>query len=438
MKLSPLLLVASIAGNAALVALVVTHSPSGSESSSATRGARGTAAVAGTSGSSRNATTTATDRSGKTDAKLWSKLSAGDYAATAARLRAEGFPPNLVRAIVRSQIAESFSERRKALNPQKTDLPFWQPEPPMDPKVQKELRELGREERELVKQVLGNDRPDESDPMYAAYLRRQYGDLPREKIDQLTKVQQDYNELRNEIFTALSAGGGPVSIAGDTRDKLALLEKEQRKDIQQLLSPKEFEEYELRTSSTANNMRYQLSPFNPSEQEFRTIFALQKAFDDQYRGSQYGPGEQTREQMQQRSEAQKQLTQDIKAALGPERGADYERSIDGNFQQISRITQRLNLPQDAAVSVWNLQKETEQRVAALRQDRSLPPDVRNQQLSTLNAEVTAKVTAALGQSGYDAYKQYGGYWLQNIQPRTGPVNGTVQQIEGGRMIIRRD
>jgi hypothetical protein len=219
--------------------------------------------------------------------------------------------------------------------------------------------------------------------------------------------------------------GGPITLSAEDRAKIALLEKEQRADVQATLSPKEFEDYELRSSNTANTMRYQLSAFQPSEQEFRTIFPLQRAFEDQYRLVMGSGDAASQEAMRQRMEAQKQLTAQIKQALGPERGADYERSIDGNYQQIDRVVQRLELPKEAAVTVWNLQKETEQRLNALRQDRTLAPAARDAQLATLSQETTAKLTSALGQRGLDVYKQFGGYWLQNLQPRPSmPPTGT--------------
>src|ERR1051326_3809253 len=125
MKLAPLLLAASVIGNAALIALIVMHAPGSSGSASSASGAAQHSGDASGNSSAQSGTATA-NGGGKVDPTLWSKLSAGDYAATVAKLRAEGFPPSLVRAIVRAEIAESFAARRKALNPPKTDIPFWQ------------------------------------------------------------------------------------------------------------------------------------------------------------------------------------------------------------------------------------------------------------------------------------------------------------------------
>ena len=425
MKKFPLLLLASLAGNIALAVLVLNTAP-GTGSSGAEAAGKGNAGTANGSTSGKPG-----DANAAIDPALWSGLASGDSAALVARLRAAGFPPSLVRAIVAAQVNESFAARRKALQPPKGDSTFWKADRPADAKTLAALRELGREQTKVMKDLLGKS-DQEDDPMYAAYLRRQYGDLPGDKVDQLKKVTQDYGELRNEIYSAagLGAGGGAITLTPDDRAKLALLEKAQRDDIRGLLSPKEFDDYELRSSNTADQMRYQLSAFNPTEEEFRTIFAMQRTFDDQYRTMQMvGDAPPSQEAMRQRMEAQKQLTDQIKASLGPERGAEYERAIDGNFQQISRVVERLELPKDSAVQVWNLQKDIQQRANAINSDRTLPVEARNEQLAALSQEATSKVTSTLGQRGFDVYKQYGGYWLQSIQPR--PATAGRAPVTGG-------
>jgi hypothetical protein len=436
MKNFPLLLIVSLVGNLALVALVITTPADTRRPNSQTSSAASAAAAAAGQSSAAKAAALA-DTKG-IDPKTWSSLAGEDFSTLVARLRAAGFPPSLVRAIVRAQVTESFAARRKALLPPKGDTPFWKADQPADPKTLAALRALSLEQSKLMKDLMGGPMPDD-DAAYAASLRRQYGGLPDEKVDQITRVKRDYEELRSEVYTAAGMGGGPMNMTAEDRAKLALLEKEQRADIAQLLSSKELEDYELHTSNTANQMRYQLSAFAPNEEEFRTIYKLQSAFDEKYnlqnlmatQGTPAAP-----DLMRQRVEAQKQLTDEVKAALGTERGADYERAIDGNFQQISRVVDRLELPKEAAVQVWEVQKDAEQRLRAIALDRTLLPAARTEQFAALAQEANAKVTAALGQRGVDVYQQYGGNWLQNLQSRAAsPDRGPTVDRERGRVIF---
>lgn len=412
MKISSFILTVSVLANIALAALIVAHTSDrarpGAEQSPSSEAKNNPGMAAGAS---------AGNGSANVDPKLWEGLSEGDYPALVARLRAQGFPPSVVRAIISAQVSESFAARRKALTPEKTGVPFWQIEKPADPKTLAALRELSREQTNLMKELLGDNGAPDIDPMYAANQQRQFGNLSADKVEQMKKVQADYGELRQEIYTAAGIGGGAITLTPQERAKLALLEKEQEADIRQLLTPQELEDYQLRSSNTANIMRYNLMSFGPTEQEFRTIFPLQKAFDEQYRSQMMESP--SPEAMRQRREAEKQLTAQIAAVLGPERGPEYERAVDSNYRQIYNVVTRLELPKEVATEVWTLQKDVEQRTATLNRNPALTPAARAEQLAAINQEVTTKLTGALGQRGLDVYKQHGGYWLQNLTPRPG-------------------
>jgi hypothetical protein len=408
MKALPVVITLSLAANAALIALVLnTPSRGGSAAEEATAAKRSAA-----SGSAVAAKSPAES----VDIKTWSDLSAGDLSAQVARLRAAGFPPSVVRAMVAAQLGENYSARRKELMASRSSAPFWERNEPADPKVQAALRELSRDYTKQMKDLLGSH-PYDDDPAYAAYQRRQFGDLPADKVEQLVQVRRDYDELRSEIYAAARGG----AMLPEDRAKLALLDKEQRADFAKMLTPQELENYELRSSNTANSMRYSLDAFGPNEAEFRAIYQLQRPFDEKY-STAFMMGQPSEEQMKQRQEAQKELTAQIKAALGPERAAEYERATDYQFQQVNRIVSRLDLPKETAAQVWEVQKDIQQRAAALRSTPGLSPAARTEQLAALAQEATTKVGGALGPRGLEVYKQYSGSWIQNLQGRAGPGN----------------
>jgi hypothetical protein len=431
MKKITLLLVASLLVNLALVALVLTTPTGKADGVSPAADPKPKTAA-------KNAKPSGIDVS-DVDPALWTNLGGEDLRTLVARLRDAGFPPSLVRSIISAQVYESFAAQRKALTADKKEVPFWKVDQPADAKTQAALRELNRAQNAMMRELLGTAGPTD-DPTYAAMMRRQYGNLPVEKIEQISRVQQDYSELRQQIYTAAGLGGGGViSFLPEEQAKLALIEKEQKADIAQLLTPQELEDYELRSSNTASQMRYSLSAFKPTEDEFRTIYKLQRAFDEQYdmrsmMATQGTPASQ--EMMRQRSEAQKQLTAQIKSTLGDERGAEYERATDNNFQQIHRVVERLDLPTESAVQVWTAQKDIEQRANALRQDRTLQPAARNEQLAALAQEANSKVTAAIGERGYQVYRQNGGFWITNLEQasRAGAGPGTAVPVIQGGMI----
>ena len=352
-----------------------------------------------------------------TDAvNAWSELRADDLKEQAEKLRADGFPPSMVRAIVAAQVRAGFAARRKQLETALGQQPFWRPAD-VDPTIAAAQRALMMEEQKAIKAVLG------SDPVHgqAASLRRQFPGFADETIEQLAALRERYDEQRMELYSGIRGPGGRLP---DEQAKMDALDKRMRAEIAGLLTPNEFEEYDLRTSNVANQLRYDLVAFNATEQEFRSLFKLKSAFEEQFGVFRGGASE---EQMRARSEAQKQLNDQIKLALGPERFTEYQRGTDYNFRQTTQLIARLNLPAETANTLYAVQKDFEQRRNDLYRAGSGPPgtpawDNMVQQATALQKEAVARVTPVLGNAqNIQAYKQYGGAWIDSLVPRPPPT-----------------
>ena len=353
-----------------------------------------------------------------------SQLLSGDLKEEVANLRAAGFPPKVIRAIMAAMLDEQFAARRRKIMGDQPEVSYWKPgstaalfsSPQMSA-----LRQLAREEQDTLKQLLGPD--SATAELSHFYQQRMYGDLPSEKMDGLQRVQQDYNELRAQIYG--EAGNGATMLPWD-REKLALLEKEQHDDIAGMLTPEELRQYDLRSSNTAQRLRNQLTYFNPTEQEFLAVYDLQSQFDQAH--NPLTMGMQTPEEMRQRQADQQQLQAQIKAVLGDQRYQDYQQSTDNGFMTANRIVSTLQLPAQNAVAAWTLQQSIQQQASSLRTDRSLPPGQRMQALQTLVVQADQQLTTLLTQPGVDAYKQTpGGMWLRSLEmtARRPPMGGST-------------
>lgn len=339
------------------------------------------------------------------DAKTWGRLQDADLKILAERLRAAGFPASTIRAIVAAQIAERYSAQRKALLASMPEDPFWQRSNfTYDPKVMSAIRELNRKQSAEIKALAGPDAT--GDEERNLWYRRQYGDLPGDKIEQLQAIVGDYGDLRSEIYR--QANG--VMLPED-KEKLALLEKEQRADLAAVLSPEEMENYELRSSGTANTLRSQLTTFKPNEQEFRALYKALRAAEEQYGSVSSGPT--TGEQM---TKIRDSVLASLGGQLSPDRLADLKLATDPKYLTTNRLVARLGLPASTSVEVVNIQQDIQQKANAVRRDAALTPEARTAQYAALSQEAATKLSATLTPRGYEAYKQYGGYWLQNLNP----------------------
>ena len=413
MKISSVLGLASLAANVALIGVIAS-------------GAFRDQPVAAPAPVVVSSAPTPSAASAVAPAEAWQELNAADLAAQRDRLKAEGFPPSVIRSILAAQIREQFAARRKAIEATTANQPYWKNSIP-DAQSQAQLRALYKDEQKALKDLLGPD-PTNS---RAARLTREFPDLASDKVELVAGIQERLDEQRQEIYGNFRGG----SLTPSEREKITLLEKTASNEIKSVLAPQEFENYDLRTSNTANQLRYTLADFGATEAEFRALYQLQSVFDDQYRSM----GSMSQDQQRARMDAQKKLNDDIAAALGPQRYADYQRASDYNYRQTSQLVSRLNLPPETATSLYAVQKDVEERRNAIYRDTS--PETRSQmpeKFTALATEATGRIASILGgnKTATDAYQKYGGSWLANLVPRpTPPGSGGTTTITTTRTTI---
>ncbi len=408
MKKPLVFLALSLAANAALlVTYFVRSAHPGSAATLPTAGGVKVAGISDTSGTGLSAAdASALKRSGEL-------MLGGDLRVLVARLRAAGFPGSVIRGIITAQVADLYGARRKAAVAHQLEIPFWRTSIgsfPYDPKAGAEITRLGREQTQMLRDLLGPDAAA-SDDWSRLMQERKYGSLSQEKIDQLQDILSDYNDLRSQ-FSVETRG---VFLPED-QAKFQLLQKEQRADIVKLFAPEELAEYDMRTSNLGGRLRFQLNGFDASEAEFRTIFQLTEAMEAKNGSNEFGPPANV--PGTDRMAAQKQLQADIAAALGPDRYADYQQATNPQFQTVDRLLLRFDLPTTLAPQVLAVQQDIEQRANAVRQDKTLSAEDRNTQLAGLAQEAQTKLSTALGASAYEVYKSASGGWVNNLTPPT--------------------
>lgn len=403
MKLVPLLLAGSLVANVALGVAIALHSTRALE----------TISVTGTPSGPAAKSAAAPLDADHPDPETWSNLATTDQAALVARLRAEGFPASVQRAILAALITERFADRHKALADLIASQAWWRGNlfgGPEGAKILAERQKLQRDEKEALEQLLG---PDTGLTDYArARQSRSYGaELPPAKMSELDRIAADYDQLTSEV-----RNGAQGILLPEDRAKLAYLDQEKRADIAKLLSPDELLEYDLRSSPSAGQLRNQLAAFEPSEDEYRALFKLQQAFDAKYGNSEYLTADQRRE----RNAGQADLLKQAESVLPPDRFAELKAKTDPNYLAAYAVVTRLQLPATATADVVAVQKDINQRAQTVATDRSLTGEQRTSQLQALGAEAVARLSPTLGDAGLAAYKQSGGGWINTLQRPPAP------------------
>jgi hypothetical protein len=391
MKFPHIVLFGSLAVNAALAAVLVVRNHGGS-------------AVTETKAEVSQANSGKADPAPGSDAFMWENLNQGSDQELVERFRAEGFPQEVIRRVAMARIDERFAARRRALTVRAGPTPYWRasyniydPADREDAGLRVERRELNREYAAAIEQLLG----DYYSEYERARHRRDYGDLPSEKVRQLEEINKDYNELRGRVSEAIKGVEFP-----EDRAQLEYLAQERRNDLALVLTPEELEAYDLRASDTARSLRSQLANFDPSEDEYRAIFKVQEMLDRQSATVGLSVDESRRMR-----EAQ------IKTVLSPDRFVDYRVKTSGSYRPVRDLVANLNLPTETIAQVIGFQHDITLRSDTVRNDTTLTTEQRNAQLLVLSQEATAKLTTALGPAGFESYQYIGRGWLGRLQPK---------------------
>ncbi len=341
---------------------------------------------------------------------LWTLLQTDDLRTLVARLRAAGFPPAVIREILRTQVNARYNSRLTALMEPDPKVPYWRVGSSfygVDAKRNEEINQLQRDRAKALRDLLTDDFFATGD--VTAAQRRQFGDLPRQKIDALQRIEDDYTEMMSQV----RAGMNGITLPED-KAKLALLIREKQTDLAAVLTPAELADYTMRTSPITNLLRTRLDTFDPSAGEFQAIFQTQQALNDKLSVGTSG-GNVSAGDFQQRQAAQAEVEAQLKTALGDARYAEYSRAVSSEFQQLSRLAQRDNLPAAAAVQAYTARDQVTVESNRIFDDNTLSVDQKLAALQSLAQNTRAQLLATLGPTSGPAYVKIADQWLTNVE-----------------------
>lgn len=371
MKLPAFLLVGSLVVNAALLTCWLARDRTSPTASTAETRASATAAPSATSPVS---------------------LATLAPAALRERLRQLGLPPEAITALVRARIyARHDARRRELLAAASRSLPWWKfaRRPPtsdpsfhLTPAERKEIHDLDAEARATTLAELG---PSALDPTGSVAAR--YAFLSPEKAVLLDALERDYLNLNSELRDEL----GRVRTAAD-REREKLLETERQRDLDALLTPAERAILDQHASPTATRLATRMRAFQATEEEYRALYAIQKAFEQ----SSALPANPTPGSRVPSIDSQPEFTQKIREALGEARFAEWEFSTQTHVRALADLAVVANLPPPTVRDITALLTATAASSWKIVTDDARPPEQRSAALAQLAADTRAQVAAQLG------------------------------------------
>lgn len=363
------------------------------------------------------------------EAFSWRKIEAEEYHRYVANLRAIHCPEETIQDIIYNDVTKLYAEKQRALNREYKYGPsgasdYWKTDNQFGYSAERnrKARELEKEKTDLLIALLGVDveklrRERQGIPDYEAL---QYPFLTEEKRKQVKELAQRFQDQEQGLYQKWK------DFFGDERNaEFVVLNKQRDAELAQILTPYEMEEYKLRQSNTSQQMRYSLQAFEPSEQEFRSLFKVEDAWTSVH-GMYFQPDTDDPVEMKKWADMQKLRDDQYKQALGEDRYKEFSRAKSYEYQQLYRMVQSSGLPKETASKVYDVKEAAESQISKVRNDQSLSPDQRQQALTAIKEATVQAVQTSLGEKNYKKYESNGGYWLRNLSPNS--RSSTMQSV----------
>ncbi len=328
----------------------------------------------------------------------WRDLESADYPTYIENLRFFGCPEQTIRDIVIADVNANFA-RRRAVELVTPEQQWWRTEPDTNvlQVALEKSRALDDERRALLTKLLGTNW-ESGDLINLPRPSRPAVLLDGPVLGALSlDVKQAVQSASVRADERLQAYLDAQRAAGKTADpvELARLRQQSRDDLARILSPGELEEYQLRYSQTANDLREQfgkLQFFKPSADEFRAVFRATEAIEQRLA---LMPDNNDPASIQARRSLEVEKENSIKLALGPRRYDEYRMLQDPMYRSAVATAQEAGTP-DAARLIYQINVAAASTQDSITNNPDLDPDQQAIELKQLELDQMKANTLATG------------------------------------------
>ncbi|HLP75997.1 MAG TPA: LysM peptidoglycan-binding domain-containing protein [Candidatus Paceibacterota bacterium] len=331
----------------------------------------------------------------------WSEVESTDYPTYIANLRRIECPEQTIRDIIIADVNTLYS-RRLATELVTAEQQWWRSEP--DSNIvriaSQKARTIDTERRALLANLLGPNwesgdlislpRPTKPGVMLDGPV---LGVLPQD-VKKAVEAISVRSQERLQEYLSKKGQIDPVVAAAE----LAKLRQETRDQLASVLTPSQLEEYLLRYSQNANNLRAEmgtLKNFNATPDEFRSIFRATDSYDQQLLKL---AGRSDPNSLLERANLEQARDNAIRAALGTGRYNQYVALHDPMYRDAFDTAQKAGTP-EAAQAIYEINRAVAEQRAAIQANTNLTE--LQKALALKDAELK-QLTASAQVTGQDA------------------------------------
>jgi hypothetical protein len=332
----------------------------------------------------------------------WQELESSDYPTYIANLRGIGCPESTIRDIIVADVNLLYSRRRAAEVPTGSEQ-WWRSEPDMDllQAAADKSRTLDEERRALLARLLGSNWETGSETLSLpdtsiTFSGVQLGELSTEAKQAVRDIETRSRD-RREAYAAARQGQGLPSDPAE----LARIRQQTRDELAKVLTPAQLEEYLLRYSNNATQLREVMRGFHASPEEFRGVFRATDTLDLQIEAL---AGASDPAAVKRREELEGQREAAIKEALKPERYAYYKLNQDPAFQSSRETAEQIGATPESVLPLYQINQETEKERQRIMRDPGLTPEQQTESLATVYQNQLDTLRKILGEEAFKRYQ----------------------------------
>ena len=313
-----------------------------------------------------------------------------DLTTLAAQLRERGLSEDLVRQMVLAAINRDFLIQEQS---RQIDTPYWKRPERGRYRYQTVMADLSNKEakRTLLLDIFGEDIIE--DPVFA--------DLFKPLDESLAFLSSD-KQIAMDSLRRSSRAAGTVQRSGflrEDRTEIRSTAADLNRAIEELLTPDEYLEVQLRESRLAQVVKSNMDGMEYGEQEFRDIFQIRNALEsDTERAS--GPG--GRDAFMAAREASNEQVRDY---LGEQRFEEYERLQDPLFRSLKTVGEYYNTSESDVVAVYDITNQANTQIRELSQNKQLTKQESRQKVEEIQAETHSNIVDLVGEEAADSVLQ---------------------------------
>ncbi len=322
----------------------------------------------------------------------WQEVESADYAVYVENLRALGMPETTIRDIIVADVDQIYWQRQRE-GAARQDMEWWRSSPSLEMQSNLVARaeEIESERQALLVKLLGpdwaKDRP-RNDEMPIGLAGPVLGALPDEVKASVQEIAARSRARMRDYAARAQTLGQPLNPA-----ELARLREETRQQLAAILPAPALEEFLLRYSENANQLRLELGGFNATPEEFRALFRAVDAIDSSLAVRAAG---NDLDGARARAVLEAQRLAAMRSALGPARFAAYQTLTDPAYRDAVNVAEQVGGTGDTALALYEISRAASEEANRIRNDASLSEAQRLQQLREAEAEQLRARALVLG------------------------------------------